>query len=123
MVRHVSKRDGHGWTATFYRSLIGIENMRNILIVASLVATALIGTDAKAQAVMDMTMITCKQYLESDRDRQDIIASWMSGYFNAARNNAVLDTTRFERNKATVTSYCKRNRAETLMSAIQRNAR
>jgi acid stress chaperone HdeB len=96
--------------------------MRKRLIVAALVA-AFVGADAKAQTVIDMTMITCKQYLESDTDRQDIIASWMSGYFNAARNNAVLDTTRFERNKATVTSYCKRNRAETLMSAIQRNAR
>jgi acid stress chaperone HdeB len=97
--------------------------MRTKLIIAAAAVTALAGTDAKAQAVIDMTMITCKQYLESDRDRQDIIASWMSGYFNAARNNAVLDTSRFERNKATVTSYCKRNRAESLMSAIQRNAR
>jgi len=51
------------------------------------------------------------------------MASWFSGYFNAARNNAVLDTSRFERNKATVTAYCKRNGVETLMSAIQRNAR
>lgn len=96
--------------------------MRKKLILVAAVA-ALAGTDARAQAVIDMTMITCKQYLESDRDRQDIVASWMSGYFNAARNNAVLDTARFERNKAKVTSYCKRNRAETLMSAIQRNAR
>jgi acid stress chaperone HdeB len=102
-------------------------NMQRKPIVAALATaltmTALAATEARAQAVMDMTMITCKQYLEAPRDRQDIIASWMSGYFNAARNNAVLDTTRFERNKATVTSYCKRNRAETLMSAIQRNAR
>lgn len=97
--------------------------MQKTLIVAALVAATFAGSEAKAQAVMDMTMITCKQYLESPADRQDIIASWMSGYFNAARNNAVLDTSRFERNKATVTAYCKRNRAETLMSAIQRNAR
>lgn len=97
--------------------------MRKKLIVLALAAAALSSTVAKAQVVIDLTMITCKQYLDSDRDRQDIIASWMSGYFNAARNNAVLDTSRFERNKASVTTYCKRHRAETLMSAIQRNAR
>jgi acid stress chaperone HdeB len=97
--------------------------MRNHLIAAALIAAAFAGSEARAQAVMDMTMITCKQYLEAPVDRQDIIASWMSGYFNAARNNAVLDTARFEKNKASVTAYCKRNRAETLMSAIQRNAR
>ena len=88
-----------------------------------LVATTLASPPARAQAVFDMTMITCKQYLASGRDRQDILASWFSGYFNAARNNAVLDTNRFERNKATITAYCKRNGVETLMSAIQRNAR
>ena len=97
--------------------------MQKKFIFAVLGAIVLANTNATAQAVFDMTMITCKQYLASDRDRQDIMASWFSGYFNAARNNSVLDTSRFERNKATVTSYCKRNGAETLMSAIQRNAR
>ena len=97
--------------------------MRNKLIVVVLLAAAFVSGETRAQAVMDMTMITCEQYMKQPVDRQDIIASWMSGYFNAARNNAVLDTARFEKNKAKVTAYCKRNRAETLMSAIQRNAR
>ena len=97
--------------------------MQKRFIFVALAATTLESPPAKAQAVFDMTMITCKQYLASDRDRQDIMASWFSGYFNAARNNAVLDTNRFERNKATITAYCKRNGVETLMSAIQRNAR
>ena len=97
--------------------------MQKRFIFVALVATTFASPPARAQAVFDMTMITCKQYLASDRDRQDIMASWFSGYFNAARNNAVLDTNRFERNKATITAYCKRNGVETLMSAIQRNAR
>ena len=97
--------------------------MQKRFIFVALAAITLASPPAKAQAVFDMTMITCKQYLASDRDRQDIMASWFSGYFNAARNNAVLDTNRFERNKATITAYCKRNGVETLMSAIQRNAR
>ena len=97
--------------------------MRKTLMAVILVAIAGAGTETRAQAMIDMTMITCKQYLELDRDRQDIVASWMSGYFNAARNNAVLDTARFERNKKAVTTHCRRNRAETLMSAIQRSAR
>jgi acid stress chaperone HdeB len=97
--------------------------MKSKLIVAALAMAAFVSGEAKAQAVIDLTMITCDQYVKSPVDRQDIIASWMSGYFNAAQNNAVLDTARFERNKAKVTAYCKRNRAETLMSAIQRNAR
>ena len=97
--------------------------MRKTLIVAALTAAAFAGSEAKAQTVLDMTMITCKQYLSEPADRQDILASWMSGYFNAARNNAVLDTARFERNRKIVTTYCRKHGAESLMSAIQRNAR
>ena len=97
--------------------------MQKRFIFVVLVATTLASPPARAQAVFDMTMITCKQYLASGRDHQDIMASWFSGYFSAARNNDVLDNSRFERNKATVTAYCKRNGVETLMSAIQRNAR
>ncbi len=97
--------------------------MRTTLFAALVAATILPGVQAQAQTVLDMTMITCDQYLKQPADRQDLIASWMSGYFNAAQNNAVLDNTRFERNRAKVTAYCKRHRPETLMSAIQRNAR
>jgi hypothetical protein len=52
-----------------------------------------------------------------------MIAAWMSGYFRASRNEPVVDFQRFERNKKAVGNYCKKNGGETLMSAIQRNAR
>lgn len=81
------------------------------------------GEPARAQTVIDMTMLTCNQFLKSDRDQQDIIAGWMSGYFNSARNVSVLNVTQAARNRASVSAYCKRHRNETLMSAIQRNAR
>ena len=53
--------------------------MQKKFIFAVLGAIVLANTNATAQAVFDMTMITCKQYLALDRDRQDIMASWFSG--------------------------------------------
>lgn len=97
--------------------------MRKTLILAAIAATGFSAGEARAQTVLDMTVITCKQYLAQPADRQELLASWMSGYFNAARNNASLDTARFQRNRQIVTSYCRKNGAESLMSAIQRNAR
>jgi acid stress chaperone HdeB len=87
------------------------------------ICLALAGGPARAQTVIDMTMLTCSQFLKSDRDHQDIIAGWMSGYFNSARNVSVLNVTQAARNRAAVSTYCKRHGNETLMSAIQRNAR
>lgn len=97
--------------------------MLSKFIASAIVASAVIATEAKAQVVLDMTMLTCKQYLEADKTRQDLIAAWMSGYFNAARGNPVFNATLFQQNRNRVAAYCKKHRPETMMSAIQRSAR
>jgi HdeA/HdeB family len=40
---------------------------------------------ARAQVMLDLSQITCKQFLASDAERQALIGSWMSGYFSAQR--------------------------------------
>ncbi|MGV3635054.1 MAG: HdeA/HdeB family chaperone [Pseudorhodoplanes sp.] len=97
--------------------------MFRTLIASAIAISALAATPAKAQVVLDMTMLTCKQYLEADKDRQDLIAAWMSGYYNAARNNPVFNASLFQQNRNRVSAYCKKHRPETLMSAIQRSAK
>jgi acid stress chaperone HdeB len=76
----------------------------------------------KAQVVLDMTLITCGEYMSQNRDTQDVLAAWMSGYFNAAKNQSMVDLARFERNRKAVEKYCRTHKPETVMSAIQRNA-
>jgi acid stress chaperone HdeB len=78
---------------------------------------------AKAQVVLDMSLITCKQFMESPSDRKELIASWMGGYFSASKNLYMLDFRYVERNQKVVGAYCKTHKGETLMSAIQKNAR
>jgi hypothetical protein len=76
-----------------------------------------------AQVKIDMSLITCKQYLAGDAKAQQMIAYWMSGYFRASKNQPVFDFQRFANNKRKVGTYCKKNGGESLMSAIQKNAR
>lgn len=78
---------------------------------------------AKAQVVLDMSLITCGQFLSSDPDRKELIASWMSGYFSASKNLNMLDFRYVERNTKVVGAYCRTHKSETLMSAIQKKAR
>lgn len=75
------------------------------------------------QIKVDMSLITCKQYLNSDAERKDLIGAWMSGYFRAFTNQSVFDFQRFAKNTTAVKNYCKKNGGETLMSAIQKTAR
>ena len=96
-------------------------NYRAILIGTILAIGAAI--PAKAQVVIEMSLITCKQYMASDSERQELIASWMSGYFSASKNLSVVDFGYVERNRKVVGAYCKKHPGERLMSAIQKNAR
>jgi acid stress chaperone HdeB len=90
--------------------------------IASAIFAVTSAAPARAQIIVDMSLITCKQYLESDAERQELVAAWMSGFFNASRNQPRVDFARFALNKKRVEKYCKGHRPETLMSAIQRSA-
>jgi acid stress chaperone HdeB len=98
--------------------------MKRIVVAATALVLACGPTvPAKAQAVLDLSPITCQQLLASDAERQALIGSWMSGYFSATKNLETLDFRYVERNRRVVGNYCKTHKAETVMSAMQKNWR
>ena len=50
-----------------------------------------------------------------------LIAAWFSGYYNAKRNNRVLDLQTFEENMSKVTNYCsdEKNFKVPVMKAVE----
>ena len=89
------------------------------IIIATAIFVLSAAPSARAQVILDMSLITCQQYLGYDPERQEMVASWMSGYFNASINQPVVSFERFEYNKKTVGDYCRSHGYETLMSAIR----
>jgi hypothetical protein len=75
------------------------------------------------QIRIDMSLLTCKQYLTSDAERKDLIGYWMSGYFRASTNQPIFDFWGFTNTQRAVNKYCKKHGSETLMSAIQNGTR
>jgi acid stress chaperone HdeB len=88
-------------------------------VVAAALLTASSYCPVKAQVIVEMSALTCGNYLEAPPDRQQLIAAWMSGYFNAARNMPTVDFGRFATNKELVAEYCQAHWNANLMSAIQ----
>jgi hypothetical protein len=72
---------------------------------------------------VEMTEITCQQFINYSFDKSEAIGAWMSGYWNAARNIETLDITRYRSNSKRVSDYCKRHKKEALMATIQKVAR
>ena len=78
---------------------------------------------AYGQVGIDMASVTCAQYLAMPPGQARVFSAWMSGYFSASKDLNVVDFGYVERNRKVVETYCKKRPGETLMSAIQKNAR
>ena len=77
---------------------------------------------AAAQIKLDMNKITCGDWLEYAPADRDFVRYFMSGYYNAAANNNVLDYNRLQKNSEKVVAYCKKRKSDTLPTAIQKSA-
>jgi hypothetical protein len=81
------------------------------------------GDPARAVVKVEMTEITCREFINYSFDKSEAIGAWMSGYWNAARNMETLDIARYKANSKRVSDYCMRHKKETLMATIQKVAR
>jgi acid stress chaperone HdeB len=87
-------------------------------LVLSLSAVAVV--PAHAQVTVDVSKITCEQYiLYTVADPHDI-AMWLSGYYNGKRNNTVLDTQQVREHGKKVMDYCELNLKSTVMDAVEK---
>jgi acid stress chaperone HdeB len=77
---------------------------------------------AKAQVVLDLSQITCGQYLAAGEDDKLFISAWLGGYFSAAANRPAIDVRYLRRNHEVIGKYCERNKGTTLMSAVAKKA-
>jgi acid stress chaperone HdeB len=91
---------------------------RNVFVIATvLLVTA--SLPSAAQVNLDMNRITCGDWLGYSLEGREFVRFWMSGYYNAAANQNVLDYNRLQRNSAKVTTYCRKNKSRTLPTAIK----
>ena len=97
--------------------------MNHKLIFAGVAAAVAMAAPAKAQVMIEMSEITCKQFTEYDPETKDFIGNWMRGYFSAKKNLNVVESRYVKRNTEKVLRYCKKMPKESLMAAIQKNAR
>jgi acid stress chaperone HdeB len=92
-----------------------------LILAAAMLAVA--APAAQAQVVLDMSLITCGQYLKSPEADKAMISSWMSGYFMSSKNLLDVDMRYVKRNHEVVGRYCKAHPREKLMEAIAKKAK
>jgi len=80
---------------------------RKCVCIALVVIFALAASrSAQAQVTVDVTKVNCDQFVHHKISEPRLIAAWLSGYYNAKRNNRVIDLQSLEENMSKVTNYC-----------------
>jgi acid stress chaperone HdeB len=87
-------------------------------VVIGSVATSMI-LAAHAQVTVDITKITCRQFLIGNIVPTKYMAIWFSGYYNGKRGATMIEMSAVEPNADKMQLYCGLHQDEMLMKAIE----
>ena len=90
-------------------------------IVSGLVLILFIASPVQAQMSLDISKITCDQFVHSKIANPRKMAAWLSGFYNGKRNNQTVDPEQFEANLSKLTDFCyqEKNFKLPVMDAVE----
>jgi acid stress chaperone HdeB len=88
-------------------------------VTAGLLLCLVAAASAGAQVTVDVSKITCKEFLYDTVTVPDNIAYWLSGYYNAKRGSTVFDVNALKGYVSKVQDYCLHNQTVTVMKAVE----
>jgi acid stress chaperone HdeB len=91
-----------------------VKHLKAIAIAAMLAAI----TPAQAQTV-DLSTITCKQFLEMKQESVSLILMWMAGYYADQDAPPVVDFDKMRENAGKLAGYCAKNPGVGLITAAE----
>jgi hypothetical protein len=99
--------------------------MRTIFLVCGVILSVFGMSPAKAQVSLDVSKITCDQFVHAKVGPPRTLAAWLSGFYNGRKNNRVIDPQTFEANLSKLEKFCyeEKNFKLPVMQAIERAIR
>ena len=93
--------------------------MKTILTSLLVLALTFTATSASAQVLLDVSKITCWQFVTYKVTNPRLIAIWVSGYYHGKRGDTVVDTQDIEAKADKVEEYCTKNPDVPMMDAVE----
>ncbi|WP_296706421.1 HdeA/HdeB family chaperone [Rhodoblastus sp.] len=94
--------------------------MKTKLILAA--AMLALTVPAKAQVVLDLSLITCSQFAGLPEADKLLISSWMGGYYSATKNLTTIDSRYVKRNHEVIGKYCAEHKSDKLLDVVMKEA-
>jgi acid stress chaperone HdeB len=77
-------------------------------------------TPASHAVVIDLSMMTCQEFLASNKDEIRIIWAWLDGYYTDEQEAPIIDTNKLVDNLKKLNEYCAANPTVGLITATNR---
>ena len=85
-----------------------------------LFAAMLLLSSAPAHAVvLDLSTMTCKQFIEGGEDTIKLVLTWMDGWYKGDSDEAIIDTDVFVDNAKKFGTYCAKNPTISIVNAAE----
>jgi acid stress chaperone HdeB len=89
-------------------------------IISILFAAALTLSSVPAHAVvLDLSTMTCKQFIEGGDDTIKMVLTWMDGWYKGDSDEAIIDTDVFVENAKKFGTYCGKNPSISIVNAAE----
>jgi len=79
-------------------------------------------TAGRAQVTVNMSRVTCADYLAMTPEQSDVFGAWVGGYFNQKTGYTWIDLDAQRRNVANLKAWCATYPAEFVMTGLARAA-
>ena len=79
-------------------------------------------TTGRAQVTVNMSRVTCADYLAMTPEQSDVFGAWVGGYFNQKTGYTWIDLDAQRRNVANLKAWCATYPAEFVMTGLARAA-
>src|SRR3954451_18657400 len=75
-------------------------------ICAAVLALPLLATSQASAEILDLSTITCKDFVAGSKERIGVMLAWMDGYYREEDDPPILDCDRFNKHAERLGAYC-----------------
>ena len=95
-----------------------------VLFAALFLAAPFVVVPAADAQSLDLSKITCKEFLDSDKTRKDLIIAWLDGYYlDQNTMGPVMKLDKFAADLQKLSDYCTPNPALDVISAAEKTVK
>src|SRR5450432_4218747 len=93
--------------------------MKSIYTMVAAIGLTLASAPAHA-VVLDLSTLTCKQFIEGGDDEIKMVLTWMDGWYKGDEDEAIIDTEVFVANAKKFGAFCAANPTISIVNAAEK---